>query len=473
MLASALSAASGHATASKGRLIRCTVLGLTPNRAAILRTLSPVSLRAFRAADRITGNKPLPTNIRDDIVERTDGIPLFVEEMTKAVLEAENEGASERVVAAIPSPSLTVPPSLHASLMARLDRLGSAKEIAQFGAVIGREFCRRLLATVANKSDAELQSGLDSLIEAGLLFGQGVPPHTTYLFKHALIQDAAYSTLLREPRRVLHTRIAESLESQFSEIAENQPELLAHHCTEAGLIEKAAGLWGKAGQRSLERSALVEAVAHLTRALDQIATLPPSPNLRREQINLQSALITPLIHVKGYAAPETKAAAEQAKLLIEQAEERGETPEDYPSGNLKPVIAPALWGRIRDQYRDKLSSSEIGRLCFHGKLTDTQAAAGFLISDICRSGDSEEVGKDRRNAAGAAAGGDPHASQRDRKALDDLLSEYPPKLREAVIELCVLNRIVDWKLRPQIRQLLDHVALWWWPDTRRRKAGGG
>ena len=132
--------------------------------------------------------------------------------------------------------------------MARLDRLGSAKEVAQIGAVIGREFSYGLLATVAGKSDAELQSALDSLIEAALLFRQGVRSHATYLFKHALVQDAAYGTLLREPRRALHARIAESLESQFAQIAENQPELLAHHCTEAGLIEKAASYWGKAGQ---------------------------------------------------------------------------------------------------------------------------------------------------------------------------------------------------------------------------------
>ena len=212
--------------------------------------------------------------------------------------------------------------------MARLDRLGPAKEVAQIGAAIGREFSHALLAAVVRKPEAELGSALDRLIAAGLLFRQGVPPHATYLFKHALVQDAAYGTLLREPRRALHARIAETLESQFAEIAENQPELLARHCTEAGLIEKAAGLWGKAGQRSLERSALVEAVEQLTRALDQIATLPATPALRREQIKLQVALITPLIHVKGYAAPETKAAVERARLLIEQAEALGEPPED-------------------------------------------------------------------------------------------------------------------------------------------------
>ena len=277
---------------------------------------------------RIVGNKDLPADVTAEIVERTDGIPLFVEEMTKAVLEAESEGEARQTAAAVPSSALAVPASLHASLMARLDRLGPAKEVAQIGAAIGREFSHALLAAVARKPEAELASALDRLIAAGLLFRQGVPPHATYLFKHALVQDAAYGTLLREPRRALHARIAETLESQFAEIAENQPELLARHCTEAGLIEKAAGLWGKAGQRSLERSALVEAVAQLTRALDQIATLPATPALRREQIKLQVALITPLIHVKGYAAPETKAAVERARLLIEQAEALGEPPED-------------------------------------------------------------------------------------------------------------------------------------------------
>jgi predicted ATPase len=161
-----------------------------------------------------------------------------------------------------------------------------------------------------------------------LLFSQGVPPYATYLFKHALVQDAAYGTLLREPRRSLHARIAETLESQFPEIAESQPELLARHYTEAGLIEKAAGLWGKAGQRSLERSALVEAAEQFARALTQIEALPGTPALRREQIKLQVALITPLSHVKGATAPETKAAAERARLLVEQAEALGEPPDD-------------------------------------------------------------------------------------------------------------------------------------------------
>jgi tetratricopeptide (TPR) repeat protein len=278
--------------------------------------------------DRVAGNKLLPASIRQDIIERTDGIPLFVEEMTKAVLEAESESEARRTVAAVPSPAVAVPASLHASLMARLDRLGAAKEVVQIGAATGREFSHALLASVVRKPEAELASALNRLVEAGLLFRQGMPPHATYLFKHALVQDAAYGTLLREPRRMLHTRIAETLENEFADIAESQPELLAHHFTEAGLIEKAAGLWGKAGQRSLARSALVEATEQLKRALEQIATLPSTVALRRDEIRFQVALINPLMHVKGYAAPEPKAATERASLLIEQAEALGEPPEN-------------------------------------------------------------------------------------------------------------------------------------------------
>jgi predicted ATPase len=200
--------------------------------------------------------------------------------------------------------------------------------VAQVGAAIGREFSHTLLAAVARKPEIELRSSLDRLVGAGLLFRQGVPPHAAYMFKHALVQDAAYGTLLREPRRALHARIAESIEIHSTEIAENQPEILARHCIEAGLIEKAAGLLGKAGQRSLERSALVEAVAQLTSALDQSANLPATPELRRKQIKVQVSLANALMHLKGYAAPETKAAAEHARLLIEQAEALGEPSEE-------------------------------------------------------------------------------------------------------------------------------------------------
>jgi class 3 adenylate cyclase/predicted ATPase len=290
--------------------------------------------------DGVAGNKQLPGNIRRDIVERTDGIPLFVEEMTKAVLEAENEGEARRTAAAVPSPALAVPASLHASLMARLDRLGSAKQVAQIGAAIGREFSHALLAAVVAKPGPDLGSALDRLINAGLLFSQGAPPHATYLFKHALVQDAAYGTLLREPRRALHGRIAEVLENHFAEITQSQPELLARHCTEAGLIEKAAGLWGKAGQQSLTRSALVEAAAQFTRSLAQIAALPVTAATRRARIEAQVGLGNALMDTAGYAAAETKSAFLQARDLMKQSEEQGE-PLDDPL--LQFLVLLGLW----------------------------------------------------------------------------------------------------------------------------------
>jgi class 3 adenylate cyclase/predicted ATPase len=278
--------------------------------------------------DHLIGNNPLPAAVRQDIIERTDGIPLFVEEMTKAVLETASEDEARRTAALIPSPAMAVPASLHASLMARLDRLGAAKELAQIGAAIGREFSHELLAAVACRPEVRLEMQLDRLIRAGLLFRQGVAPDATYLFKHALVQDAAYGLLLREPRRHLHARIAETIETRFSEIAENKPELLARHRAEAGHVERAAALWGKAGRRSAERSALVEATEQLRRALDMMATLSRTPALRHDEIKLQVELITPLLHVRGYAAPETRTAVERARELIEQSHELGEPPED-------------------------------------------------------------------------------------------------------------------------------------------------
>ena len=215
------------------------VTGLTINRLAPREVIVLI--------EQVAGNRPLPADIQQDIVERADGIPLFVEEMTKAALEAENEGAAARTVAGVPSPMLAVPASLHASLMARLDRLGPAKAIAQIGAAIGREFSHALLAPVARLPEVDLNSALDRLLQSGLLSRQGAPPHATYLFKHALIQDAAYGTLLRDPRRAFHARISETLENRFPEVADSQPELLAHHCAEAGLVEKSAVLWGQGG----------------------------------------------------------------------------------------------------------------------------------------------------------------------------------------------------------------------------------
>jgi tetratricopeptide (TPR) repeat protein len=259
----------------------------------------------------------LPQEVIDGVTDRTGGVPLFVEEVTRLLLERRERGDIQ-----------AIPPTLQQSLMARLDRLGSAREVAQVSAVIGRDFSHALLRAVAGMEDASLQTALDRLADADILLVQGLPPDADYRFKHAPIQDAAYENLLKSRRQALHRRVGETLRDKFAGTAAAEPELLAHHFTQAGMTEAAIEWWGKAGQRSVEHSALVEAVAQLTRALDQIGTLPGTPALRRQQIRLQAALITPLVHVKGYTAPETKAAIEQARLLIEQAEARGEPPED-------------------------------------------------------------------------------------------------------------------------------------------------
>ena len=267
--------------------------------------------------DCVTGNKLLPGNLRQKIVERTDGIPLFVEELTRAVLEAESESAAQLTAAATPFSGSAVPASLHASLMARLDRLGPAKEVAQIGAVMGREFSHALLAAVVRKSDEELGSALDRLTAAGLLFRQGVPPQASYLFKHALVQDAAYGTLLREPRRALHARIAKTLESQFAEIAESHPEVLARHFAEAGMSETAIQYWSKAGERALQRSANAEAAAHLTSAIELIRVSPKEGGERRLELRLQMALGSAARAIHGHAASETLRVYTLARNLLD------------------------------------------------------------------------------------------------------------------------------------------------------------
>ncbi len=274
-------------------------------------TLNRLGAREITAMiDRVVGNKPLPGNIRQDIIERTDGVPLFIEEMTKAVLEAEDERAFERVVAAIPSPSAHVPASLHASLMARLDRLGPAKAVAQIGAVIGREFSQALLAEIASEQETKLASALDSLVAAGLLLRQGVQPHASYLFNHALVQDAAYQSLLKSGRQLLHARIADVLEARFSAAVE--PELIAYHFTEAGRIEQAIDYWLKAGQRAMQKSAHIEAERHLRTGLELLAGLPETTTRHHREIALQNTLGVCLMPTRGFGNPEVAAAFTRA-----------------------------------------------------------------------------------------------------------------------------------------------------------------
>ena len=280
-------------------------------------TINRLTAREVAALiERVAGDRPLAESIRQDIVERADGIPLFVEEMTKAVLEAEGEGAAARAIASVPSPALAVPASLHASLMARLDRLGPAKAIAQIGAAIGREFSYALLAFVARLPDKELAAALDRLLQSGLHVAAGrAAGFDLSLQARPGAGRGLWHAAARAPPRAAcpdRGRAGTSIPRRRRRASRS---CLARHCAQAGLIERAAVLWGKAGQRSLARSALLEAEAQLTRALAEIAALPGTPTLRREQIKLQVGLANAQMHAKGYAATETKAAFQQARTF--------------------------------------------------------------------------------------------------------------------------------------------------------------
>ena len=243
----------------------------------------------------VAGAEALADELAAEIVERADGVPLFVEELTRAVLEAGggSEGVETTLAGAL-SPTAAVPAALHAPLMARLDRLGRVpKEIAQIAAAIGREFSYELLAPVAERREAELLDALGRLGEAGLVFSRGAPPHANYLFKHTLVRDAAYYSLLRRRREELHARIAAALEADFANTVAAEPELLARHLTEAGLFEKAVPYWQRAGERATERSAYLESIAHLKRGIETLARLPESRERDEQELHLQAALIAP------------------------------------------------------------------------------------------------------------------------------------------------------------------------------------
>ncbi len=266
--------------------------------------------------ESIAANSPLSSETAANIVERADGVPLFVEELTKAVLEAGGSEGVERTLVGAPSPAASVPAALHAPLMARLDRLGQApKEIAQVASAIGREFSYELLPPVAERRESELLEALGRLGEAGLIFRRGSPPYATYLFKHALVRDAAYGSLLRRRREALHARIASVLEADFPERVAAEPELLARHLTEAGLPDKAVPRWLRAGERAMARSANQEAIAHLTAGLAQLAQLPETQARAKQELALQRLLGQASFATSGYASPEAGRAFSRAREL--------------------------------------------------------------------------------------------------------------------------------------------------------------
>ncbi len=270
--------------------------------------------------EQLVGNAGLPADLIAEIVERTDGVPLFLEEVTKVVIETAggSDAAARGTLAMIPGARLAVPATLQASLMARLDRLGPGpKEIAQIGAAIGREFSYELLAAVTPRGAAETQAALGRLVAAGLVFQRGIPPSAEYQFKHALVQDTAYGTLLRGPRQALHGRIAAAIGECSPGTAERQPELLAHHLAEAGQPERAACYWLDAGRRAAARSANIEAVAHLQRGIEALAQLAETPERIRLELALQLARGPAVMSIRGFGAPDAEAAYRRARELAE------------------------------------------------------------------------------------------------------------------------------------------------------------
>ncbi len=274
--------------------------------------------------EQVTGGTVLPQEVIQQIVNKTDGVPLFIEELTKSVVE------SVEAQHAAPMP-LAIPATLQDSLMARLDRLGPAKEIAQLGATLGREFNYDLLQAVSPLNEETLQRGLQQLVEAELVYQSGIPSQSRYLFKHALVRDTAYQSLLKSKRQQYHRQIATTLGAQFPQTVETQPELIAHHYTEAGLIAQAIPYWQRAGQRAVQRSDHREAINHLTKGLELLKPLPDTSERTQQELILQIALGTPLIATKGFAAPEVERVYARALELCRQV---GDTPQ----------LFPALWG---------------------------------------------------------------------------------------------------------------------------------
>jgi class 3 adenylate cyclase len=283
-----------------------------------LNRLGPQHVTAI--VTQVTSKAVLSAEIIQQIARKTDGVPLFVEELTKSVVEAVGAQSHASLQA------LGIPATLQDALMARLDRLGTAKTVAQLGATLGREFSYDLLQAVSPTDAPVLQHSLQLLIDAELLYQRGLPPHATYLFKHALIQDTAYQSLLKSKRQQYHQQIAPVLEAQFPDTTETQPELVAHHYTEANRIAQALPYWQRAGQRAAQRSAYVEAVNHLTKGLELLQTLPDTPERTQQELRLQLALAGPLVFTKGWAAPEVESVHTRALALCRQL---GETPERF------------------------------------------------------------------------------------------------------------------------------------------------
>ena len=286
--------------------------------------LTPLDRREVqRMVNEVAARHALSPQTIDALVKRTGGVPLFVEEVTRLLLE----GNDQRAMQSIPS-------TLQALLATRLDHLGPPKEVAQIAAVLGQEFTHALIRAVAGQTEEQLRQNLERLGEADLIHVQGIPPEASYRFKHALMQDAAYETMLKSRRRELHRAAARALSEQFKDVVDAQPELLAYHLTQAGAAEEAIGYWHRAGQQAIERSANVEAIAHFSSGLELLQQLPESATRDQLELDLRVALGVPLIASRGYSAPEVEGTYARARALSERL-----------GGS--PQLANILWGLCR------------------------------------------------------------------------------------------------------------------------------
>jgi class 3 adenylate cyclase/predicted ATPase len=352
----------------------------------------------------ITEGKALPAEVFNQIIARTDGVPLFVEELTKTVLESGLlDDAGERYVLRGPLPALAIPSTLHASLLARLDRLAAVKDVAQTAAVIGREFSYALISAVAGLPEQDLQAALAQLVAAELVFQRGLPPDAKYLFKHALVQDAAYASLVRSRRQQLHAQIARALEDQFPDIVESEPAVLAQHFTAASLTERGVFYWHKAGQQASDRSAYLEGTKHFTTGIELLKTLPDTPERAQQELALHIALGAALIVIRGHASTEVEKAYLKAHELCQRI---GATAE------LIPVLF-GLWRCYisRPQLRRAL---ELGESLQRLALKADDAALGVIANYA--------VGVSRDFLGELAEA---------RRALEDGIAQYAPQMRQA------------------------------------------
>jgi class 3 adenylate cyclase/predicted ATPase len=350
---------------------------------------------------RVTGDKPLPAEIVEQIVTRTDGVPLFVEELTKTVLESGLLiDTGDRYELSGPLPPLAIPTTLHDSLMARLDRLASVKEVAQIGAIIGRHFSHDLLAAVSPLSEDDLGCALDQLVASELVFRHGSAPEATYSFKHALVQDAAYQSLLKTRRKQLHAKIAATLEQRFAQLAETQPEVLARHFSEAGLVEKAVDYWIKAGRGAAARSANFEAVTQLEHGLSLLSELPHDRERHRRELALLLTAGGPLIATRGYAAAETVRAYSRARQLCEELDEQTQ-------------LLPALYMEFAARYMRAEHAELRDLLARFARLVEVDAGCGL------------DLVVDRMLALVHLHGGEPTEA---RRLLENIVARYRPEL---------------------------------------------